>query len=186
MNGLTGPRRLARPVRLALARELGGDIDGAWWPHTGVVASELPDLIEVLHRPLGEIVDICINWSATEAAVDLSSVATGARWQQSDQRRRHRLMALYGRTASAKLLVVPHLTSKDLGAMVMRYVTGKPIPPSEQTTVEYQTAEIVLRAAREESASWALRVHDLDATGTTKSTAAPSVNGRAQSTDAIH
>jgi hypothetical protein len=30
------------------------------------VAHELPDLIELLHRPLGEIVDICINWFVTE------------------------------------------------------------------------------------------------------------------------
>jgi hypothetical protein len=36
VNGLTGSRRLARPVRLALAQQLGGDIDCAWWPHAGV------------------------------------------------------------------------------------------------------------------------------------------------------
>jgi hypothetical protein len=42
MNGMTGSRRLARPVRLALATRLGRDIDGAWWPHTGSVAQELP------------------------------------------------------------------------------------------------------------------------------------------------
>ena len=183
MNGLTGARRLARPVRLALARELGADIDGAWWPHTGLVASELPELIEVLHRPLGEIVDICINWSATEAAVDLSSVATGARWQPSDRRRRHRLMAVSGRTACAKLLVVPHLTSRELGAMVMRCAAARPIAASEHNTVEYETAEIVLQAAREESASWALRVHDLD---TAESTAAHRVNRRATASDVAH
>jgi uncharacterized protein DUF5994 len=176
VNGLTGARRLARPVRLALARRLGGDIDGAWWPHTGLVARELPELIEVLHRPLGEIVDICINWSTTEAAIDLSSVVSGARWQQSERRRRHRLMAVVGRKASAKLLVVPHLTSRELGAMVMRYAADMPVPASEHTTVEYETAEIVLKAAREESASWALPVHDLDAA---ESTAVPGRNRRA-------
>ena len=172
MNGLTGARRLARPVRLALARKLGADIDGAWWPHTGLVAGELPELIEVLHRPLGEIVDICINWSATEAAVDLSSVVTGARWQPNDRRRCHRLMAVYGRTACAKLLVVPHLTSRELGAMVMRCAAAKPITSSEHNTTEYETAELVLQAAREESASWALRVHDSDSVGSNSAQAA--------------
>lgn len=183
MNGLTGARRLARPVRLALAHRLGGDIDGAWWPHTGLVARELPELIEVLHRPLGEIVDICINWSATEAAIDLSSVASGARWQQSEKRRRHRLMAVVGRKGCAKLLVVPHLTSRELGAMVMRRAAEIAIAPSEHNTVEYETAEIVVRAAREESASWALPAHDLD---TARRTAEPRVNRRARPSDVVH
>jgi Family of unknown function (DUF5994) len=68
---MTGTRRLARPVRLALAERLGADIDGAWWPHTASVAHELPGLIEALHGPLGEIVDISINWSATEGPLEL-------------------------------------------------------------------------------------------------------------------
>ena len=97
MNGLTGTRRLASPVRLALAQQLGADIDGAWWPHTGLVASELPELIEVLHRRLGEIVDIGINWSVSEADVDFNSIVTGARWKRGEQRRRYRLMAVGGR-----------------------------------------------------------------------------------------
>ena len=58
MNGLTGTRRSARPVRLALAQQLGAEIDGAWWPYTASVAGELPGLIEALRPPLGEIVDI--------------------------------------------------------------------------------------------------------------------------------
>ena len=74
MNGLTGARRCARPARIALATLLGGDIDGAWWPHTGSAAAELPGLIEALHKPLGEIIDISVNWSATEAPPDLNSM----------------------------------------------------------------------------------------------------------------
>ena len=57
-----------------MAGTLGGDIDGAWWPHSASVAGELPELIGALHRPLGEIIDIRINWSATEAAPDLNSM----------------------------------------------------------------------------------------------------------------
>ena len=145
MNGLTGTRRRTRPVRLA--QQLGADIDGAWWPHTGSVARELPDLIEVLHRPLGEIVDICINWSAAEAAVDLSSIATGARWTRGEQRRRRRLMVVVGRQGCAKLLVVPHMTSQALGSMVMRCVAARPTPDSERGTEVFEIAESVVRAA---------------------------------------
>ena len=160
MNGLTGTRRLARPVRLALAPQLGSDIDGAWWPHTGVVARELPELIEVLHKPLGEIVDICINWSASEAAVDLSSMVSVARWQR---RRSFRLMMVAGHQVSAKLLVVPHETPQALGIMVMRCAAARHHAASQRDTELYETAESVVRAARAESSSWTARlIHDLD------------------------
>jgi hypothetical protein len=183
VNGLNGTRRLARPVRLALAQRLGADIDGAWWPHTGSVARELPELIGVLHRQLGEVIDICVNWSDTEAAVDLSSIVTGARWQAGVQRRRHRLMVVLGRQASAKLLVIPHMTPQPLGVMVMRCAAAKPLSAAERDTQLFQTADTVLRAAQDESALWSTtRVHDLDAVGSVVASvsedAAPLQKGR--------
>jgi len=74
VNGSAGARRCARPVRITLARVLGGDIDGAWWPHSASVAGEPPEPIGALHRPLGEIVDVEINWSPTDAVPDLDSM----------------------------------------------------------------------------------------------------------------
>jgi hypothetical protein len=150
---------------LALAQQLGSDIDGAWWPHTGVVARELPELIEVLHKPLGEIVEICVNWSASEAAVDLSSMVTGARWRHGEPRRRFRLMMIAGRQGSTKLLVVPHVTPQALGIMVMRCAAAGPRAASQRDTDLYETAESVVRAARDESSSWARRIHDFDTGG---------------------
>jgi hypothetical protein len=61
-------------VRIALATPLGSDIDGAWWPHTGSVAAEPPGLIEALHKPLGKIFDMSVNWSVTEGPPDLNSM----------------------------------------------------------------------------------------------------------------
>ncbi|MGX9789684.1 DUF5994 family protein [Mycobacterium sp. MMS18-G62] len=145
---------------------MGADIDGAWWPHTGSVARELPDLIGVLHKQLGEIIDICVNWSDTEAAVDLSSLVTGARWQPGVQRRRYRLMVVLGRDASAKLLVIPHMTPQTLGLMVMRCAAARPVSAAERDSQLFETADSVLRAAQDESALWSsARVHDLDAVG---------------------
>ena len=79
---------MARPVRLLLCRQLGADIDGAWWPHTASVAAELPELIGVLHAPLGEIVDGAIAPFGKElltgerrsfvATTELGTVAAGA------------------------------------------------------------------------------------------------------------
>ncbi|MFV1362507.1 DUF5994 family protein [Mycolicibacterium elephantis] len=155
MNGLTGTRRLARPVRLVLARTFGGtDIDGAWWPHTGSTAGELPQLIQVLHPSLGEIVDICVNWSATDGELDLNSILTRARPNAAAAHRRHRLMRVIGRNAQAKLLVVPHMTTPALGNRVMRCASGRPLVGSELDSQWCQAAEGVVRDASTQCAMW--------------------------------
>jgi hypothetical protein len=67
-----GGRRRANPVRVTLARELGHDIDGAWWPHNDRIASELPDLVAILATRLGEIIDIDVNWPPLQRPPDLN------------------------------------------------------------------------------------------------------------------
>lgn len=154
MNGLTGARRLARPVRLVLARKLGSDIDGAWWPHTGSVAGELPELIETLHKTLGEIVDIRVNWAATEGTLDFNSILSSTR-KNAGPRRSHRLMMVVGRLASAKLLVVPHMTTPTLGAMVMRCAAGRADDAATPAAQWSEAADTVIRDARADSSAWA-------------------------------
>ncbi|MFZ0832047.1 MAG: DUF5994 family protein [Mycobacterium sp.] len=158
MNGLTGSRRSARPVRVALHTSLGKDIDGAWWPHTGSVAAELPTLIEALHRPLGEIVDITINWSSTECAPDLNSMCYGAMVIPGRTSKPQRLMVVTGSLAHATLLVVPHMTAAPLGWMVLRRAAHIPMPLGERDTQVFRTADNVVRAAQEESAVWTGRL----------------------------
>ncbi|OBI72015.1 DUF5994 family protein [Mycobacterium sp. E740] len=157
MNGLTGARRLARPVRLVLAHTLGSDIDGAWWPHTGSVAGELPELVETLHKTLGEVVDLRVNWASTEATLDFNSILSHSRSKTPAPRRPHRLMLVVGRTASAKLLVVPHMTTPALGAMVMRCAVGRPNSGSARDSQWCEAADTVIRAARADSSAWAIR-----------------------------
>jgi Family of unknown function (DUF5994) len=154
VNGLTGTRRCARPVRVALARVLGGDIDGAWWPHSASVAGELPELIEALHRPLGEIIGIRINWSATDAAPDLNSMGYDVKSMPGWRKPRQRLMVIDGRRARAKLLVVPHMTMPALGLMVLHRAAGMPVSDARQTSKVFETADRVVRAAQAESALW--------------------------------
>jgi Family of unknown function (DUF5994) len=154
---MTGSRRLARPVRIALATLLGGDIDGAWWPRTASVAGELPELIEALHRPLGEINHIGINWSSTERAADLDSMSYGGKSMPGWRDQRQRIMAIAGARASVKLLVVPHLTTPALGWMILRRAAAAPIPGTEQDSQAFHTADLVMRAAQVESAAWTAR-----------------------------
>jgi hypothetical protein len=157
VNGLRGPRRTASPVRLTLKSPLGGDIDGAWWPHTGSIASELPELIDVLHSPLGEVVDININWSATSGAPLMITRSSAAlmkmRWNDS----RQRIMVVVGRLACARLLVIPHMTTPQLGMMVLRRAADMSIPSAEQDSPEYQAADRLVLAAAAQSAADASR-----------------------------
>ena len=163
VNGLRGARRRASPVRLSLSTVLGGDIDGAWWPRTGSLASELPDLIDILHAPLGEIIDIDINWSATAAAPILdahfSNAMRAMRWNDS----RQRIMVVVGRNACARLLVIPHTTTQALGRMVMRRAATMPLVGDDQDVPEYAVADQVVRAARAQSASSVGRAMDCPA-----------------------
>jgi hypothetical protein len=154
MNGLGGTRRSARPVRLVLAEKLGADIDGAWWPYTSSLADELPQLIGALHKPLGEIVDICINWSAMQGPRELYESVSGPRTARIGHPGRQRLMVVEGRLGRANLLVVPHMTSQPLGIMVMRCAAAKSFSTAERDTEMFEIAECVMRAAQVESASW--------------------------------
>lgn len=158
MNGLTGSRRSARPVRIALRTPLGADIDGAWWPHTSSVAAELPELIDALHRPLGEIVDISINWSSTEGAPDLNSMCYGAMVIPGRPFRPQRLMVVTGSRARATLLVVPHMTAASLGLMLLRRAAHIPMPLADRDCKVFRTADHVVRTAQAESASWTGRI----------------------------
>lgn len=160
MNGMTGARRVARPVRIALAHRLGADIDGAWWPYTASIAHELPQLIGALHEPLGEIVDICINWSATQGPRELYEVVSGARSMGAGHPGRQRLMVVDGRLGRAKLLVVPHMTSQALGVMVMRCAAARPVSTSQRDSQLFEIADCVMRAAQAESALWTSHMRD--------------------------
>jgi hypothetical protein len=158
VNGLTGTRRCARPVRIALSHFLGGDIDGAWWPHTSSLANELPDLIAALHPQLGEITDIGVNWSTTDGTPDLNSMYYGTATLPGSRPRRQRLIRIAGQRECIKLLVVPSMTSAALGLMVLRMAAGLRIPDSQCETKLFKTADCVVRAAQAEGASWAMRV----------------------------
>jgi len=153
VNGLSGPRRTASPVRLTLNAALGGDIDGAWWPHTGAMARELPELIDALHPSLGEILDISINWSATAGAPIMHTHTTGPlakmRWNDS----RQRIMVVVGRNGSARLLVIPHMTTPQLGMMVLRRAADRTVALSDQDCAEYLAADRLVRAAEVQSAA---------------------------------
>jgi hypothetical protein len=66
-----------------------------------------------------------------------------------------RLMQVTGAHAKAKLLVVPSLTSATLGLMVLRRAAHLSIPVGQRDTKVFEVADLVVRSAEVESASWA-------------------------------
>lgn len=157
MSGARSVRRLASPVRLTMASELGHDIDGAWWPRTASIAGELPELIDALRSRLGQVVDISVNWSSLEGPPDLDALnGRGIPANAGREIRHHRLMAVIGSQARANLLVVPCRTTPALAVMVLRKAAALAILPIELETEASLTADVIVRAARSESALSAL------------------------------
>src|SRR5271163_1831404 len=158
MNGAVRGRRLASPVRLALALELGTSLDGAWWPRTASIARELPELIDALSTRLGEIIAISVNWSSLEGSPVLDGLNRAKTGEDSGRIIGHqRLMMVTGSLASANLLVVPCRTPSALAVMVLRQAATLPIYPVESGTQEFRAGDDIVRAARAESTVCARR-----------------------------
>jgi len=146
----TRSRRLASPVRVALASELGGDLDGAWWPHTASLANELPELTEALSKRLGRVVDISINWSSLAASPDLDSLNRPR--VLASPPIGYRIMTITGSLASAALMVIPSRTSAALAVMVLRRAAHLPIGRAEREVEPFLAADRIVSAASAESA----------------------------------
>jgi hypothetical protein len=138
-----GARPSASPVRLTLAPRLGNTIDGAWWPRTGLISRELPELISVLDVRLGQVIDINVNWSSLQRQPDLNYY-----WWQGI---RPHIMTVSGRDARAKLLIVPHRTSMALAVMILCRAAGLPIYAAHRDSHADRTAECIVRVARGET-----------------------------------
>jgi Family of unknown function (DUF5994) len=59
-------------VRLSVARTLGADIDGTWWPRADRITNELPRLVATLTPVLGRIASINVNWQSLQRPPDLN------------------------------------------------------------------------------------------------------------------
>jgi hypothetical protein len=153
MNRAVRGRRLASPVRLALAAELGSPLDGAWWPHTSSIAAELPELVGALSARLGEIIDISVNWTSLESSPDLDALNRLRNGDTGKAAVRQRLMLVVGSQACANLLVVPCRTSTALATMVLRQAADLPVARIEWDTQEFRTSEDIVRAARSANVS---------------------------------
>ncbi len=131
-------RRTDKFVRLCLARELGRDIDGAWWPRADRITNELPGLIATLIPLLGDITSINVNWPPLQRPPDFN-------WPGWEHKRQH-VMTLNGGEARANLLIIPYTTESALALMVLRRAAGLPIDQVDQAKPAFATACSILQA----------------------------------------
>ncbi len=132
-------RRRATQVRLCIARQLGRDIDGAWWPRTDRITNELPGLIATLIPLLGDVTSINVNWPPLQRPPDFN-------WPGWEHKRQH-VMTLDGGETRANLLIIPYATESALALMVLRRAADLPIDPADQTKPAFLTAGSILQAA---------------------------------------
>ncbi|CQD13478.1 hypothetical protein BN1232_02669 [Mycobacterium lentiflavum] len=140
--GVLEARHLASPVRLTLASGLGNKIDGAWWPRTGLISRELPELVSVLEARLGQVIDINVNWPSIQRQPDLN----WAWWQGIHPH----VMTVCGHDARAKILIVPYRTGTALAVMLLRRSAGLSVLSVHRDSRAFATADSILRAARGE------------------------------------
>jgi uncharacterized protein DUF5994 len=138
-------RRTANPVRLSVSRQLGGEIDGAWWPRADRITNELPNLVAVLTPLLGNITSIKVNWSPLQRPPDLN-------WPGWQGKRQH-VMTVSGTHACANLLIISYATHSGLALMVMRCAANLTIEAADRKKPAFLTAGSILRAAQQQRAA---------------------------------
>jgi hypothetical protein len=138
-------RRRDNPVRLCVARELGHDIDGAWWPRADRIANELPGLVGVLTPLLGAITSINVNWPPLQRPPDLN-------WRGWEHKRQH-VMTVSGWEACVNLLIIPYATHSALALMVLRRAADLPINSADRDKPAFVAAGSILFAAQQQCAA---------------------------------
>jgi hypothetical protein len=107
-------------LRLKPKAPVCGSVDGAWWPHTGDLAADLPDLLAVLSVRLGPIDRVLYNVS--EWADAPGKIASGDRAVHLDGYRNqpaNSLEVLGLNRSRLVLLVVPPGTDPDAAHTAM-------------------------------------------------------------------
>jgi Family of unknown function (DUF5994) len=129
-------------LRLKPKAAQSGYVDGAWWPRSDDLATELPDLLAVLSVRLGPIVRVIFN--SNEWAKPSSQFATGGRRVRLDGYRlqpTNTVEVLGPNRNSIVLLVVPPNADPDEAHATLTAAAA----PSNDSTVD----NLLMISARE-------------------------------------
>ncbi|MFE9560110.1 DUF5994 family protein [Streptomyces sp. NPDC006487] len=135
------PPRAARLV-LTPKTALSGQLDGAWWPRSRDLATELPALVAALAEPWGRITRVTVNptrWPVVPHKVSVAEHTVHVGWfaeQDPDK-----LILLSYTVGRWDLLVVPPQTSPAAAARLM---AAAAVPGSVLTARALIAAEAVI------------------------------------------
>jgi hypothetical protein len=142
-------RHVSSPVRFTLGSNQASGLDGAWWPYSVSIARELSGLTDALRDPLGEVIDIGVNWSPLQGVPDLDLYhRRGVAILPGPATALLRVMTITGSRARANLLVIPCRTSIGLAVMLLRQAADLPVMYAHQHTPAHEAASVIVRAAR--------------------------------------
>ncbi|MEU2782232.1 DUF5994 family protein [Streptomyces sp. NPDC007110] len=138
----------APAARLALKTDGAsrGLLDGAWWPRSRDLLSELPALTDVLDPLWGRITRIAVNpehWPVIPRKIPVSGHIVKVGWFTSEIDPHKLLLLSYG-TSRWDLLVVPPETGAQSAARLMAAVSDHDGPPL--TASAYIAAEAARHA----------------------------------------
>ncbi|MFJ6937580.1 DUF5994 family protein [Streptomyces sp. NPDC101132] len=119
MTTTTAPTRQARLV-LTPTASAAGLLDGAWWPYSRDLATELPPLVEALRDRFGRVTRITAHpgpWSVAVRAVPVGGYAVHVGWF-ADQAPDTMVLLSYS-LGRCDLLVIPPETEPASAARLM-------------------------------------------------------------------
>jgi len=108
-----GPENTPR-LRLKRKAPITGYVDGAWWPHSDDLPTELPDLLAVLSVRLGEVARVTYNlaeWAKAPRKISIDGRVV--RLDGYQRQPANTVGVLDGRGHKIVLLVVPAHTDPD-------------------------------------------------------------------------
>jgi Family of unknown function (DUF5994) len=127
----TGPENTPR-LRLKPQAPITGHVDGAWWPRSGDLPSELPDLLAVLSVRLGPIDRVMYHlaeWATMPAQLQIGGRAV--RLDGFNRQPANTLEVLGLSREKVLLLVIPPNANPDLAHDAMMTAAA----PNDVTTI---------------------------------------------------
>lgn len=146
------PRSPPFPLRASLAPQGSqpARIDGAWWPYSRDLTTELPALIGLLDTRWDRITHVTVNpahWPVIPHKVQVARHVVKVGWFTQEQDP-HQLMLLSYRTGRWDLLVIPPETPEDTAAWLMAAATD----PRRSSTGTALMTEAATRQAEDRAA----------------------------------
>ena len=115
----TGPENTPR-LRMKPKAPMSGHVDGAWWPRSDDLSSELPDLLAVLSVRLGSVERVMYDLSEwAKAPARLTTGGRSVRLDGFSRQPANTLEVLGVGRESILLLVVPPSTDPDIAHEAM-------------------------------------------------------------------